>query len=94
MKNDQFKDWRHICSCCTGKRNTAYGFKWKHKEDNIIVPTILQLTKDDVLVKEWKDMSEIHKAKPINSTKHITKCLQGKMKTAGGFIWRYKTDIN
>lgn len=90
VKNTQFKDYYHICSCCTGKRDAAYGFKWKHKEDNTIAPTILQLTKDNVLVKEWKDMSEIHKAKPINSTQHITKCLQGKMKTAGGFIWRYK----
>ena len=79
-----------ICSCCTGKKKTAYGFKWKHKEDNTINPTILQLTKDNVLVKEWKDMPEIRKAKPINSTQHITKCLQGYLKTAGGFIWKYK----
>ena len=81
-----------ICSCCTGKKNTAYGFKWKHKEDNTVNPTILQLTKDNVLVREWKDMPEIHKAKPINSTQHITKCLQGYMKTAGGFIWKYKEE--
>lgn len=80
----------HIISCCTGKRNTAYGFKWKYKEDNSIKPTILQLTKDNVLVKEWDDISDIHKAKPITSTKHITKCLQGKFKTAGGYIWKYK----
>jgi group I intron endonuclease len=81
-----------ICSCCTGKKNTAYGFKWKHKEDNTTNPTILQLTKDNVLVREWKNMPEIHKAKPINSTQHITKCLQGYMKTAGGFIWKYKEE--
>ena len=85
------KTWNHICSCCTGKTPTAYGFIWKHKkEDSIDQPVILQLTKDNVIVKEWKDMTEIHKAKPINSTQHITKCLQGYNKTAGGFVWKYK----
>ena len=38
-------------------------------------------------------MSEIHKAKPINSTKHITKCLQGYLKSAGGFVWKYKEQL-
>ena len=80
----------HIISCCTGKRNTAYGFKWKYKEDSPVKLPILQLTKDNVLVKEWDDISDIHKAKPITSTQHITKCLQGKFKTAGGFVWKYK----
>ena len=69
------------CSKCGYYRET--------KDNNSVKPTILQLTKDNVLVKEWNDISDIHKAKPITSTKHITKCLQGKFKTAGGFIWKY-----
>ena len=48
------------------------------------------LSKDNVLVKEWKDMSDIHKKKPIKSTQHVLRCLQGKSKTAGGYIWKYK----
>lgn len=91
IKSGLCKKWHHICSCCTGKKPTAYGFIWKHKkEDSIDQPVILQLTKDNILVREWKDMSEIHKVKPINSTQHILRCLQGKQKTAGGFIWKYK----
>lgn len=90
VKSGIVKDAHNISECCRGKIKSSHGFIWKYKEDNTTNPTILQLTKDNVLVREWKDMSEIHKAKPINSTKHITKCLQGYMKTAGGFIWKYK----
>jgi hypothetical protein len=37
-------------------------------------------------------MSQIKKEKPINSTQHILPCLNGKTKTAGGFIWKYKNN--
>ena len=85
------KDVSHIKSCCNGKRNKACGFIWKHKEDisNSIEPPILQLTKNNVLIKKWNNMSEIHKNKPIKSTQHIIRCLKGISKTAGGFIWKY-----
>jgi hypothetical protein len=90
IKSGLCKKWHHICSCCTGKTPTAYGFIWKHKQDDKTEPPILQLTKDNILVREWKDMQEINKTKPIHSTQHIHRCLQGKQKAAGGFIWKYK----
>ena len=37
-----------IISCCTGKRNKAYGFKWKYKESKIFNPIILQLTTNNI----------------------------------------------
>lgn len=87
------KSETNIRKCCLGSQNVAYNFIWKYKETDVLIEKhILQLTKNNVLVKEWNSMSQIKKEKPINSTQHIFPCLNGKTKTAGGFIWKYKNN--
>lgn len=81
----------HIISCCTGHRNSAYGYKWRYAVDEEKKPElkIKQLDIDGNLIRIWNSISEIHKEKPINSTQHIKSCLNGKIKTAGGYRWEY-----
>lgn len=87
------KSETNIRKCCLGSQNVAYNFIWKYKKTDVLIEKhILQLTKNNVLVKEWDSMSQIKKEKPINSTQHIFPCLNGKTKTAGGFIWKYKNN--
>ena len=50
---------------------------------------ILQYTKDGELLKEWFGAKEVERVLGIYQG-NITKCCQGKLKSAGGFVWRYK----
>ena len=47
---------------------------------------IIQLTKDETLIKEWSSVREAGRQLGIN---HICDCLKGRYKSAGGFVWRY-----
>lgn len=50
---------------------------------------ILQFSKDGTFIKEWQSALEAQRQLGIGHP-HICSCCQGKRKTAGGFIWRYK----
>lgn len=47
---------------------------------------IIQLTLDGVFIKEWNSMKEASEAVGAHSS-NIRKCIQQKIKTAGGFLW-------
>jgi len=51
--------------------------------------TIHQFNKDGVFIKEWVGLKNITKELGINSS-NIANCCRGKVKSAGGFIWKYK----
>lgn len=51
---------------------------------------ILQYDKDMNFIRKWDFASEAMKT--LSMGNEIFKCLVGKRKTAGGFIWRYKFD--
>lgn len=50
---------------------------------------ILQFSKDGTLIKEWPSASEACRQLRI-SRPSICYCLNGRYKSAGGFVWRYK----
>lgn len=50
---------------------------------------ILQYAKDGEFVREWASAMEAQRELRIAQSS-ITKCCQGKLKSAGGFVWRYK----
>lgn len=50
---------------------------------------ILQYSRDGVFIREWPSVKEAGKALKIN-TGNISSCLKQKLKTAGGFVWKYK----
>lgn len=49
---------------------------------------ILQYDKQNNFIKEWVSVSEANR---FYNNKNIINCLQGRSKTAVGYIWRYKT---
>ena len=50
---------------------------------------ILQFTKDGILIKEWQSAGEAQRQLGI-AQPNICHCLKGRLKSAGGFVWRYK----
>ena len=51
---------------------------------------ILQFSKDGTLIKEWPSAKEAERKLGIPQP-NICHCLKGRLKSAGGFVWRYAT---
>lgn len=49
---------------------------------------ILQFTEDVMFVKEWPSAHEAERQLGI-ACSHICQCCKGRLKSAGGYIWRY-----
>lgn len=83
--------------CCSGKRDTAFGYKWCYAEDEkppvYIYKTkckpIIQLDLNGKIIKEYNSMKEAAEILNIRAG-NISNCCRGKQKTAFGFKWRYK----
>jgi len=54
--------------------------------------TVCQFTKDGEYIREWGSASEASRQLNIFSSS-ISFCCIGRYKTAGGFIWKYKSDL-
>ena len=50
---------------------------------------VLQFTKEGKFIKEWDNITLITKTTGINN---IVSCCKGKIKSSGGFIWKYKDE--
>lgn len=76
---------------CTHKYNTNYGTC--HKKTEIKrKKAVLQFDKNNNFIKEWDSAKDVENNLNIASSSicHVCKC---KLKTAGGFIWKYKDEI-
>ena len=51
---------------------------------------IIQFTKDGKFLKEWRSLAEAERKLRIAHSS-ICWCCKGKSKSAGGFIWKYKS---
>ena len=51
---------------------------------------IFQYTLDGVLVKEWECISDV--TSDGYSPGNVCSCCRGRLKTAGGYIWKYKKE--
>lgn len=61
----------------------------KQKLKEYFSKPVLQYTKDKIFIREWESGKLASEELNINKS-NITACCQGKQKTAGGFIWKYK----
>lgn len=83
----------HLEMCSKGGKigGKIVGKKWgaiNGKKSAIkLSKPILQFAKSGELVKEWPSAREAGRQLGIS---HICTCLKGKIKSAGGFVWRYK----
>lgn len=67
-------------------------FKWRNEElrgkhTNKFAKPVIQLDKSGKIVAKYKSVYEAHTKTGIGN---IYKCLSGRLRTAGGFIWMYK----
>lgn len=67
----------NISKALKGRKNT-----WNNK-------IIQQYSKHEVLIREWSTITEASKMLNIAQS-NIISCCKGKLKTSGGFIWKYK----
>jgi hypothetical protein len=88
-----------ISKSCSGKASSAGGFQWRYfcHTDGIepvvryktqMIP-IVQHTIEGEFIREWESATTAGRELGINNSR-ISECCRGKLKTAGGFIWRYK----
>ena len=70
----------------TGKH---YSENTKKKMSKAHNKPIIQYTKDGEFIKEWIGALEVEIVLGINRG-NIATCCKGKLKSAGGFVWRYK----
>lgn len=50
-----------------------------------------QYTKDGDFIKSWDSTMDVQRELGINNS-NISACARGNIKSAGGYIWRYKED--
>lgn len=74
---------------CNHSYNNNYGTR-NEKVRKANGKPVLQYSKDGILLKEWICMREAQRGTGIQS---IDSVCNGKRKTAGGYIWKYKEDF-
>lgn len=94
-------DFRNISACCNGKTKTCGGFRWSYvfKENLASLKTErkpkkgiwgkkVQQILNGTVIAEFISANEAYRQTGINGSS-ICSCCKGKLKTAGGYIWRY-----
>lgn len=92
-----------IISCCNGTYQHSGGFLWRYKEDynpydkytytNTRLHSVVQFDLSGNIVNEYVSIKDAKQKTGINSS-NISRCCSHNAKTAGGFIWRYKEEVN
>lgn len=93
-----------INRACKKENLIAYGFQWRYKNGKIKIgkyvkpdsssnKAIIQLTKENEIIREYKSLTEAFNETGIKRT-NISNCLTGLSKSAGGYKWKYKNNIN
>lgn len=93
----------HIEKCCSEEQRQSGGFQWSYKKldrlspyeyvkPKIIPKEVLQIAKDTKrIVAEYKTISDASCVTGIDIS-GIAKVCKNKQRTAGGYIWVYKSD--
>lgn len=84
---------KHVHCAAKGARKSAGGYIWKFKNEQKIKDTglrkpIVQLDKNNCVIKHYKSISEAARQTQINR-KGINDCCNGRIKTSGGYIWKF-----
>lgn len=80
---------RKISKANSGNNHPLFGKHHTEEYRKNKSKPILQYTKEGEFIKEWIGASEVERVIGIYQG-NITFCCQGKLKSAGGFVWRYK----
>lgn len=93
-------NWAIILNCCKGMSNKSQGYIWRFDGDDIHRPIIsdksklpvLQIDSHGKIVNEFKSIKKASEFTSV-SRSSIGYCCRGKLKSAGGYIWKYKNNI-
>lgn len=73
---------------CDAKYNINYGTRNERVTKSLSIP-ILQFSKTGEFIRKWESATEAERELGIVN---IFKCLKGKRKSVGGYVWRYEKD--
>lgn len=73
---------------CTLEENSNNELTKIHHIESADKKPVIQLTEEGEFIREWNSAAEVKKELGICNS-NIKKCINGKRKTAGGFVWRY-----
>ena len=92
-KKDENKHYiMKYCTWLPGPENCALAWEEKFGSDNPMSKRVAQYDKQTLeLIKIWGGMREVERELGINQG-NISQCCKGKLKSAGGFIWKYIED--
>lgn len=77
---------------CDRSYNLNYGSRNERMAKSKSIP-ILHFTKNGEIVKVWNNAKEVERELKICSS-DIYKCCKGKLKSTGGYVWKYNTIEN
>ena len=69
---------------CDARYNNTYGTR----TDKCLKP-VIQYSKSGEFIKEWKSVTDVENELKIYHS-NISACCRGKLKSAGGYVWKYK----
>lgn len=71
------------------RNNTLTNLEWRVHRGRNDVKTVLQYDKSGAFIQEWSSMHEVERKLGVSQC-GISLVCNGKRKTAGGFVWRFK----
>lgn len=71
-----------------GRKDTR-SFQAKRNQILSLSKPVFQFTKNNEFINEWESAVDAYENTQINKS-HIGECCNGKRKSAGGFIWKFK----
>jgi len=98
VENGHIKKLGDMWGKINGKRNVESGHFDKIRELGTQAAKIknskpiLQYSKSGQFIKKWDSMSDVSRELNIPQS-NISVCASGKTKSAGGFIWKYETNM-
>lgn len=90
----------NIIKCCEEILQSAGNFVWRYADSNFnlinynykINKQIIQYTKNGIFIRKYNSIISASKENNVDQSS-ITKCCKHKVQSAGGYIWRYASDI-
>lgn len=58
------------------------------QKDSKLRKSVIQIDKNNNILNVFESMIEAAKSTGVNNS-HISRCCLGKLKSAGGFVWRF-----
>ena len=88
----------NVANCCRNIAKSAGGFIWRYKDNLIKVyklkrgREVEQYSKNNEFINMFNSLKEACLITGVRDN-NIQDCCVGRLKSAGGFIWKYKSDI-